>query len=521
MKFKKILIFLFIVSLFCLIFISVKNYIGQTGKKNSFYLTISQHLPLDFKIFLKEKIFVHKENTRLNIELKNLSIENEELRKKINNEFYTLEFKNNSFLEFNNEFFVKIFQNDIITKFSPKSYIEIYNNKLFLITGNGDIFYLNEIEDIFNPLSKSIQLKQIFSNLKYLFLENSALDFLEFDIWEQQVIKDILIYENKIFISYVKKIKSNKDKPILAFPDHFHDTPNRDELINELLNQDNDCYVNAIAVSDLSLTNLKFNDFLTFKECFGDLAYSQTGGNLHTFKENKILMSTGDWRSYERPGFVKDFPQDINSYMGKILSINLKDKLKKIISLGHRNPQGMFYDKNNDILYMTEHGPKGGDEVNINVNPGKRIKNYGWAIASYGEYDDVYSDIFTDEEIIQKKKVGPLHKNHKNYGFEEPIIHFSPLSIGISEIVKADNFFESNSNEQNLFFGSLGYDDTGKDTWSIHYLKLKKNNKIINRKVFKINERIRDLKKFNINNEDALLMTLENGSIAIAKSKKF
>jgi len=520
MKFKKFLTFLSIISLFCVLFISVDNYIGQTGKKNYFYLTISQNLPLDLKIFLKEKIFVHKENTRLNLELKNLIGKNKRLEKFTNDELAFLEFKNNSFLEFNNEFFVKIFQNDTITKFSPKSYVEIYNNKLFLITGNGDIFYLNEVEDIFNPLSKSIQLEQIFSNLKYLFLENSALNFIDFDIWEQQVIKDILIYENKIFISYVKKIKSNKDKPILAFPDHFHDAPNKDELINELLNQDNDCYVNAIAVSDLNLTNLKFKDFLTFKECFADLAYSQTGGNLHTFKENEILMSTGDWRSYERPGFVKDFPQDINSYMGKILSINLKDKLIKIISLGHRNPQGMFYDKNDDILYMTEHGPQGGDEVNINVNPGKKVKNYGWAIASYGEYDDVYTDQFTDEEIIVKKKVGPLHKNHKTYGFEEPIIHFSPLSIGISEIVKADKFFQSNSNDQNLFFGSLGYDDTGKDTWSIHYLKLK-NKKIIDRKVFKINERIRDLKKFNINNEDVLLMTLENGSIAIAKSKKF
>ena len=151
MKFKKILIFLFIISLFGVLFISIKNYIGVTGKKNYFYLKISQNLPLNFKIFLKEKIFVHKENTRLNIELKNLSNENKELRENLTNELNTLKFKNNSFLEFNNEFFVKIFQNDIITNFSPKSYIEIYKNKLFLITGSGEIYYLNKIEDIFDP----------------------------------------------------------------------------------------------------------------------------------------------------------------------------------------------------------------------------------------------------------------------------------------------------------------------------------------------------------------------------------
>ena len=129
MKFKKFLTFLSIISLFCVLFISVDNYIGQTGKKNYFYLTISQNLPLDLKIFLKEKIFVHKENTRLNLELKNLIGKTKDLKNFANNELVFLEFKNNSFLEFNNEFFVKIFQNDTITIFSPKSYVEIYNNK--------------------------------------------------------------------------------------------------------------------------------------------------------------------------------------------------------------------------------------------------------------------------------------------------------------------------------------------------------------------------------------------------------
>ena len=33
--------------------------------------------------------------------------------------------------------------------------------------------------------------------------------------------------------------------------------------------------------------------------------------------------------------------------------------------MGHRNPQGLFYDSENDILFSTEHGPQGGDEINL------------------------------------------------------------------------------------------------------------------------------------------------------------
>ena len=36
--------------------------------------------------------------------------------------------------------------------------------------------------------------------------------------------------------------------------------------------------------------------------------------------------------------------------------------------MGHRNPQGLYYDKEKNILIFTEHGPKGGDEININTD---------------------------------------------------------------------------------------------------------------------------------------------------------
>ena len=52
-----------------------------------------------------------------------------------------------------------------------------------------------------------------------------------------------------------------------------------------------------------------------------------------------------------------------------------------IWSYGHRNPQGMFYNRQTNTLWAIEHGPRGGDEINL-VEPGK---NYGWPEASHGK----------------------------------------------------------------------------------------------------------------------------------------
>ena len=86
--------------------------------------------------------------------------------------------------------------------------------------------------------------------------------------------------------------------------------------------------------------------------------------------------------------------------------------------MGHRNPQGLFYVKNLNLIINTEHGPKGGDEVNLNFLDQDDIPNYGWDISSYGvEYDGTkYKD------------------SHSKYGFIEPFKYYTP-SIGISELV--------------------------------------------------------------------------------------
>ena len=67
-------------------------------------------------------------------------------------------------------------------------------------------------------------------------------------------------------------------------------------------------------------------------------------------------------------------PQD-NPFIGR------SDALPEIWSFGHRNPQGLWWDQETRQLWSIEHGPRGGDEINL-IQKGK---NYGWPVVSHGK----------------------------------------------------------------------------------------------------------------------------------------
>lgn len=90
---------------------------------------------------------------------------------------------------------------------------------------------------------------------------------------------------------------------------------------------------------------------------------------------------------------VRANAQNRLNHAGSILRLNLDGTvpadnpfvgsrwLPEIWSFGHRNPQGLFWDSSSRVLWEIEHGPRGGDEINI-IEPGE---NYGWPIVSHGQ----------------------------------------------------------------------------------------------------------------------------------------
>ena len=117
----------------------------------------------------------------------------------------------------------------------------------------------------------------------------------------------------------------------------------------------------------------------------GSLHY---GSRLVFAPDGTLLITLGD-RYYH----MKD-AQNLENHLGKVVRINEDGTTPKnnpffshkkykpeIYSYGHRNGQGLTLRKSDGTIWMHEHGPKGGDEVNILDEPGA---NYGWPAITYG-----------------------------------------------------------------------------------------------------------------------------------------
>jgi glucose/arabinose dehydrogenase len=141
-------------------------------------------------------------------------------------------------------------------------------------------------------------------------------------------------------------------------------------------------------------------------------------------------------------------PQDITRDCGKIYRLKDDGSIpndnpftsnpeakQAIFSYGHRNPQGMTKHPLTGEIYIHEHGPKGGDEINIIA----KGKNYGWPVISYGI--NYSGTSFT--EITEKE------------GMEQPLFYWVP-SIAPSglAIVNSDKYPDW---EGNILVGSLKF----------------------------------------------------------------
>jgi hypothetical protein len=361
---------------------------------------------------------------------------------------------------YNTNLILKKFTSNRLKSTGPRSYLNYYNQNLFLITGTGIL--------MFAPLNKIKNEKFYFKIINTNFNDLVGEDYINS---ERSVVKNLLIKNNKIYVSYIKKTN-------------------------------NECFANSILVSNLNFKKIIFNEFFNINECqpFFD---QQVGGNLSDYKDNKILMTIGDYLSYERQH--NNNPQNMKSLIGKIISIDEKTKEYKILSLGHRNAQGLYYDKDNNIIYFTEHGPQGGDEINVNIFPEKGIKNYGWAISSYGEH---YGFPPKDEKLYE---IAPLNKSHSEYGFIEPIKYFTP-SIAPTQIIKTEKFIKI-PNKNIIYIGALGGDVEEGDL-SVHQFVLDSDLKIEQHNIITVNDRVRDM--IYIEELNKIFLFLESsGSIGV------
>lgn len=353
----------------------------------------------------------------------------------------------------------------------PVSYMAKFEENLIFVAGYGDILFANPKSFL---KESDLTYKKIENNLRKKITDdafwdlNSSIIVKDKTGWDNNLsngvsVKGILLHDGELYIAYLREIEEK-------------------------------CYATSIIKAKMNLNFLDFEDFYVPKDCISPLDTEflphAAGGRMVVYKNNQILLTVGDFSHF-------NVAQDDNLNFGKIISINLDTGNTKYFSKGHRNPQGLIYLKDEDVILSTEHGPKGGDEINKIIEN----ENYGWPIASYGIQ-------FGHEQ----KKLGPVYNKHKENGFAEPV-HYWNINPGIGQIIQIPEYFSPNL--KNHFFitslsGSTDKDGSYKGE-SLYMVKFNETyEKIESMDRLYIGERIRDIiydKEIN-----GFLIAMENTS---------
>ena len=452
--FKKLLIFIFIIIIIYIIF-----YLIIKNREKDYLINNQSQNSLDF-----EKLLLQKDNqiSSLNDQISSLNerifyLTNDDLLKELNYQssndkisiLKDLKINENQYLKKYN--LLNGFYLGINNLYPGSGYIDFYDDNLIILSSRGILAYTPDIEN-------QNFVHQIKNNIK---------DFIGLDQFKKHrwfSLKDILIHENRIFISFTEELED-------------------------------DCWNTSIIFADFNFKNLVFKKLFSADSCIlsvnnteNEFNAHQSGGRMIPFNDENIFLSVGDYRN-------RYLAQEDESINGKIIKININNSNFETISKGHRNPQGLLFDKSKNIIIETEHGPFGGDEINIidmNLYNQNNIPNYGWPISSAGEH---YGGKDYPENKEKYKKY-PLNKSHKDFGFIEPIKAFVP-SIGISEILKiySNEYVVSSLTDRSLYF-----------------FKLNNKNQIIDMEKVNIYERIRDIK---IKNKKLYLFLEDTASIGV------
>ena len=150
------------------------------------------------------------------------------------------------------------------------------------------------------------------------------------------------------------------------------------------------------------------------------------GSRLAFDRDGLLYMTIGE-RNFPFPQNQGMSAQDLNTHMGKILRLRDDGSVPpdnpfvgkaghkpEVFSYGHRNPQGITIHPETGEVWASEHGPLGGDEVNI-ILPGR---NYGWPLVTFGRGYD--GKVITEET--------------RREGMEGPRFYWVP-SIGITNVL--------------------------------------------------------------------------------------
>ena len=347
--------------------------------------------------------------------------------------------------DFHNSDITKIDFTNHFTKYTsgllPSFFVESIGDEIYMFGGEGNVVKMNMIDG---------SVEEVETNLN-------------------QIIKDQ---------EYTSVVKGSDYSSRMGLRDSSFDKKNNLILITAIKKDfEKNCFTLGVLSSELNSENLNFSWVYNINDCYENFNSHHAGGRIKQFNEG-YLLTVGDFKLPE------DFKLEIEkeSDLGKVLYID-KNWNSSIFSSGHRNPQGLII--KDETILSTEHGPFGGDELNIVVEG----KDYGWPSSAYG---------FT-------YGLENIYELDHGQDFEEPIYFFTP-SIGISELTIYEGKEFPRWNDFVLI--------TSLKDMTVYSLKLDSEGKsVIHVGEMYIGERIRDI---TLANDGRLVMAGDLGSLIIA-----
>ncbi len=216
------------------------------------------------------------------------------------------------------------------------------------------------------------------------------------------------------------------------------------------------------------------------------------GSRLVFDRDGYLFITLGDRQSRAQRGFA----QDLTRGNGKVVRITTDGKpapgnpgfgaagaLPGIWSYGHRNPQGAALHPGTGELWVSEHGPQGGDEINLAL-PGR---NYGWPIISYGQ--EYGTPIAVGEGTSKEGMEQPVSVWVSRDGTDSPGLLKSSIAPSGLAFYTGDKFPEF---RRNLFSGALA----GTALWRIVLGGPQGKNEVFRERLLaNLGERMRDVRQ--------------------------
>lgn len=202
----------------------------------------------------------------------------------------------------------------------------------------------------------------------------------------------------------------------------------------------------------------RVSNWLITKPCVPISAVQHTSGRFAVIDKNTAYVTIGDL------GYPQISDRKKRADLGSIFKVSAKGAVK--VSQGHRNAQGIVLFNNKDLL-AAEHGPRGGDEINLI----KQGSDYGWPFVTYGQP-------YGAGDYVKPTKTGT------HAGFVEPLTYWVP-SIAPTELVQLPGEGWGQWSNQ-LLLGTLREQ-------SLVLLKLDQKLAVVDQQIVDVGERIRDL----------------------------